>query len=65
MKNILSILITFVALHVHAQFLLQYDKPASKFTSEQRENPNRLGYMARGFALGQWAFGSYVFGRNR
>lgn len=44
MKSILFIfLIAASAFMANARFLLRYDKPADKFTSEQRANPNELG----------------------
>ncbi|WP_372774740.1 hypothetical protein [Mangrovibacterium sp.] len=46
MKKLLPIIsIVFISAQANAQFILRYDKPASEFTSEQRKNPNKLGYM--------------------
>jgi hypothetical protein len=44
MKSILFIfLIAASAFMANARFLLRYYKPAAKFTSEKRANPNELG----------------------
>ncbi|MDW5288901.1 glycoside hydrolase family 95 protein [Formosa sp. PL04] len=42
--------------------MLHYDKPASKFTSEQRANPNKLGYMQEALPLGNGRLGAMFSG---
>ena len=63
MKNlILLLLIVFIAMQTNAQFLLRYDKPASKFTEEQRKSPNKLGYMQEALPLGNGRLGAMFSG---
>ena len=63
MKNILRILLlTVTYAQADAQFLLRYDKPASEFTSDQRENPNQLGYMQEALPLGNGRLGAMFSG---
>ena len=52
------VLFTVISAQANAQFLLRYDKPASKFTSEQRNNPNKLGFMQEALPLGNGRLGA-------
>lgn len=63
MKKLLPIiLIVFICAQANAQFLLHYDKPASKFTAEQRKNYNKLGYMQEALPLGNGRLGAMFSG---
>ncbi len=63
MKNLLSILlIAFTCVQANAQYLLHYNKPASKFTAEQRQSPNKLGYMQEALPLGNGRLGAMFSG---
>jgi alpha-L-fucosidase 2 len=63
MKNILWILLLIIiSEQTKAQFLLRYDEPSSKFTSEQREHPNKLGYMQEALPLGNGRLGAMFSG---
>ncbi len=53
---------TFISSELNAQTILKYNKPASKFTSEQRENPNKLGYMQEALPLGNGRLGAMFSG---
>ncbi|CAH8293849.1 glycosyl hydrolase family 65 [Mariniflexile fucanivorans] len=64
MKNILyTTFIFLIYMQTHAQFLLHYGKPASKFTLEQRNNYNKLGYMQEALPLGNGRLGVMFSGR--
>lgn len=63
MKKILYVLFFFLAYtQTHAQFLLSYDKPASKFTEEQRKDYRKLGYMQEALPLGNGHLGAMFSG---
>ncbi|MEI6865746.1 glycoside hydrolase family 95 protein [Flavicella sp.] len=63
MKNIVCVLlIAFACVQAHAQLLLRYDKPASKFTAEQRASYNKLGYMQEALPLGNGRLGAMFSG---
>ncbi|MCG9792349.1 glycoside hydrolase family 95 protein [Flavobacterium algicola] len=61
-KFIYYLLMILMYTQSHAQFVLRYDKPASKFTVEQRENPNKLGYMQEALPLGNGRLGAMFSG---
>jgi alpha-L-fucosidase 2 len=42
--------------------VLNYDKPASKFTSQQRANPNELGYIQEVLPFGNGRLGAMFSG---
>ncbi|WP_105473095.1 glycoside hydrolase family 95 protein [Jejuia pallidilutea] len=46
----------------HAQFVLTYDEPASKFTVEQREDYNKPGFMQEALPLGNGRLGAMFSG---
>jgi alpha-L-fucosidase 2 len=52
----------FVSTKTTGQTILKYTKPASKFTVEQRENPNELGYMQEALPLGNGRLGAMFSG---
>ncbi|MBP0904156.1 glycoside hydrolase N-terminal domain-containing protein [Mariniflexile gromovii] len=56
------LLIIITSAKVHAQFLLRYDKPASKFTTEQRQDYNKPGYMQEALPLGNGRLGAMFSG---
>ncbi len=63
MKNLLSLLlIFFVCVHVNAQHVLHYNKPASKFTAEQRKDYRKPGYMQEALPLGNGRLGAMFSG---
>lgn len=63
MKKIVCVfLIAFACVQVQAQLLLSYDKPASKFTSEQRSSYNKVGYMQEALPLGNGRLGAMFSG---
>ena len=62
-KNILCIfLLTFISTQINAQILLRYDKPASRFTLEQRNNQSEVGYMQEALPLGNGRLGAMFSG---
>ncbi|ALJ05388.1 glycoside hydrolase family 95 [Pseudalgibacter alginicilyticus] len=62
-KHIVSVLLIFViSAKCSAQFLLTYDKPASKFTTEQRQDYNKPGYMQEALPLGNGRLGAMFSG---
>uniref|UniRef100_UPI0040485279 glycoside hydrolase family 95 protein n=1 Tax=Mariniflexile sp. TaxID=1979402 RepID=UPI0040485279 len=62
-KNILFIvLLLIVSLQTIAQTLLKYDKPASEFTTEQRNNYRKNGYMQEALPLGNGRLGAMFSG---
>jgi len=62
MRNGLLILLIITSLKSNAQFLLTYDEPASKFTTEQRQNYNKPGYMQEALPLGNGRLGAMFSG---
>ncbi len=63
MKNIIwTILLACIALQVNAQFLLSYDKPASKYSHEQRADYKKSGYMQEALPLGNGRLGAMFSG---
>ncbi len=61
-KSLYIVLIAMLSMQAKAQILLRYDKPASEFTAEQRENPNKLGYMQEALPLGNGRLGAMFSG---
>ena len=63
MRSIFNIVL-FILFSVqgNTQVRLHYDKPASEFTLEQRENPNKLGYMQEALPLGNGRLGAMFSG---
>ncbi|WP_158973893.1 glycoside hydrolase N-terminal domain-containing protein [Cellulophaga sp. L1A9] len=55
-------LFTMVPMQTMSQTVLKYDKPASKFTVDQRGNPNTLGYMQEALPLGNGRLGAMFSG---
>ncbi|MDW7692908.1 glycoside hydrolase family 95 protein [Flammeovirgaceae bacterium SG7u.111] len=60
---LLLLLLAFAFPQAKAQFLLRYDKPASKFTSEQRADYRKPGYMQEALPLGNGRLGVMFSGR--
>ncbi|WP_103190811.1 glycoside hydrolase family 95 protein [Formosa algae] len=56
------ILITMVSLQTKAQMVLKYDKPSSKFTTEQRNNYRKNGYMQEALPFGNGRLGAMFSG---
>ncbi|MFY0714911.1 glycoside hydrolase family 95 protein [Seonamhaeicola sp. NFXS20] len=62
-KQIVTLLLIIItSVKVHGQFVLTYDEPASKFTTEQRQNYNKLGYMQEALPLGNGRLGAMFSG---
>jgi len=61
--TLVAILISFFFLSTDAQYLLTYDKPASKYTAEQRANYKRPGYMQEALPLGNGRLGAMFSGQ--
>ncbi|AWW32728.1 glycoside hydrolase family 95 protein [Echinicola strongylocentroti] len=57
-----SCLLIVVATQAKAQTVLRYDEPASKFTTAQREDPNKKGYMQEALPLGNGRLGAMFSG---
>lgn len=63
MKNILKVIFVLLISHqTQAQFLLTYDKPASKFTEKERKNYRINGFMQEALPLGNGRLGAMFSG---
>ena len=63
MKNlVLVFLLCVITAQAKAQILLRYNKPASEFTSDQRENPNKIGYIQEALPMGNGRLGAMFSG---
>ncbi|GIZ09693.1 glycoside hydrolase N-terminal domain-containing protein [Flavobacterium sp. UMI-01] len=63
MKYILTLLVMMAtSAKIYSQFLLKYDKPATAFTTEQRKDYNKLGYMQEALPLGNGRLGAMFSG---
>ncbi|SDR65396.1 alpha-L-fucosidase 2 [Polaribacter sp. KT25b] len=62
MRNSIFIFVIFFSVQINAQFLLSYDKPASPFTKEQRQDYRKNGYMQEALPLGNGRLGAMFSG---
>ena len=62
MRNSLLVLLLIFSVKSNAQFLLTYDKPASKFTEAERNDYRKGGYMQEALPLGNGRLGAMFSG---